>query len=209
MSQHTKMRVRVKICGITRLEDARVAAQQGADAVGLVFHPASPRSIEPSIAATIISALPAFVTSVALFRNPQAAMVDEVLEAAPFDLLQFHGAESPEFCASFGRPFIKAVGASPDLGDDLTRFHNARGVLIDHPGGGGTGQVFDWALVPTRRPEGLIVAGGLTPANVAGAIRALRPYAVDVSSGVESAPGIKDASRIRSFIEEVNHVGGH
>ncbi len=201
-------RTRVKICGITRSDDALAAAEAGADAVGFVFHRASRRWLEPEAAAHIIAVLPPFVTTVGLFLNAEAAAVRATLVQAPLDLLQFHGTETPDYCETFGRPYIKAVPMAED-GDVVAyarRFATAQALLLDsHQGGdsGGRGERFDWNRVPAERSKPLVVAGGLSPANVAAAIRSLRPYGVDVSSGVESAPGIKDAALIQAFIRNV------
>jgi phosphoribosylanthranilate isomerase len=206
-------RTRVKICGLTRIEDARAAAEAGADAIGLVFYAPSPRAVTLQQAAAIGAALPPFVTVVGLFVNPSREEVEQTLAAVPLDLLQFHGDEPPEFCASFSRPFMKAVRVKPDT--DLQAFQQryaaARGLLFDawHEDlYGGSGQSFDWQLL-SGASTGLtsgILAGGLNPTNVAQAIRTVRPWAVDISSGVESSPGLKSAQLIRQFIEEVNHV---
>ncbi|HEX4886287.1 MAG TPA: phosphoribosylanthranilate isomerase [Casimicrobiaceae bacterium] len=212
-------RTRVKICGITRPEDALAAARAGADAIGLVFWPGSARAVTHERARAIVAALPPFVTTVALFVDPSAEAVRAALAHVPLDLLQFHGAESAAFCRAFGRPYLKAVAASPgtDLLESLSPFDDAAGVLIDAPplGGvpGGTGRTFDWSLLPPGLPRPLVLSGGLTVANVGEAVRRVRPWAVDVSSGVEAqdaagAPlkGIKDAARIAAFIEEVRHA---
>ncbi|MDX1610012.1 MAG: phosphoribosylanthranilate isomerase [Halofilum sp. (in: g-proteobacteria)] len=199
---------RIKICGVTRPDDARAAAAAGADAVGLVFHPPSSRALELEAALAVVAALPPFVTTVGLFLDPEAERVRSVLERVELDLLQFHGSEPAEFCASFGRPYIKAVSMAG--GEDpaaLAAAHPAaRGVLADsHVAGqaGGTGKAFAWERLPRQREYRLILAGGLTPDNAAEAVRQVRPDAVDVSSGVEQAPGVKDHARVRRFIEEV------
>lgn len=203
-------RVRVKICGITRIEDALDAAGAGADAIGLVFYPPSPRALAPAQAARIIKALPPFLTVVGLFLDPEPAAVRHVMERLPLDLLQFHGRETGVFCESFDRPYIKALamggGAEPDT---VMRDHpHAAGFLLDsHVAGaaGGSGETFDWQRVPAS-PRPLIVAGGLTVANVARVVRDVRPWAVDVSSGVESDQGIKDREKMCRFIEEVGRA---
>lgn len=197
---------------MTRIEDALAAAALGADAVGFVFWPQSPRAITPAPAATIIAALPPFVVPVALFVDPSVAEVKAAI-AAGCTLLQFHGAETPAFCAQFACAWIKAlrVGADTDL-RPLARDYaaaGARGLLLDAlvPGvPGGTGQRFDWTLVPHDLPLPVVLAGGLTPDNVGDAIRAVRPYAVDVSGGVEADKGIKDHARMAAFIEGVRRV---
>jgi phosphoribosylanthranilate isomerase len=198
-------RTRVKICGITRPEDGVTAAGLGADAVGLVFHRPSPRCVTVDGARRIIAALPPFVSVVGLFMNAEPAAIRAVLSEVPLSLLQFHGDEEPEACAAFGLPYIKAVpmGAGADVRDYEQRFADAAGLLLDSHGGqqmGGTGHGFDWTRIPTERHKPLILAGGLHPGNVAAAIRQVRPYAVDVSSGVEAAKGIKDAELMRAFL---------
>lgn len=203
------LRTRIKICGITRPEDARAAAEAGADAVGLVFYAHSPRILDLPAAREIVAAVPPFVSRVALFLNPAAADVQAVIDTLRPDLLQFHGEESPEFCGCFGVPYMKAV----PMGDPETdpaayaeRFADAHALLLDsHRAGqaGGRGEGFDWAR-GGGQAKPVVLAGGLAPDNVADAIRRTRPYAVDVSSGVESAPGVKDADRMRAFAEAVN-----
>lgn len=199
---------RIKVCGVTRPEDARAAAAAGADAIGLVFHPPSRRAVDIETACEVVAALPPFVTAVALFLDPEAERVREVVEGVPVGLLQFHGSESAAFCRAFGRPYIKAVamgdGADPEA---VAAEHPAAlGLLADSHAagaGGGTGKAFRWDLLPRERGYRLILAGGLSPDNVADAVSRVRPDAVDVSSGVESEPGIKDPARIERFIEEV------
>lgn len=205
------MSMRIKICGITRAEDALLAAELGAHAIGLVFHPGSPRAVSPAQAARIAEALPPFVTVVGLFVNAEPATIRAVMEEVPLDLLQFHGNETPADCAGLGRRYIKAVRMAPEV--DLVKyaadFHGASGLLLDaHVTGawGGTGQRFDWARVPHGLARPVILSGGLTPENVADGIRVVRPMAVDVSSGVESAPGIKDPEKLKSFIHEAQHA---
>lgn len=202
-------RTRVKICGITRPDDGAAAARLGADAVGLVFYPPSPRFVNLDTARLIIAALPPFITVVGLFMNAEPATVRTVLAKVPLHLLQFHGDEEPNDCAAFDLPYIKAVpmGANADIRDYERRFATATGLLLDSHGGdqpGGSGQGFDWTRIPAEYDKPLILAGGLHPGNVAAAIRQVRPYAVDVSSGVESAKGIKNAERMRAFLRGVN-----
>ena len=204
------MRTRVKICGITRAEDARMAAQLGADAIGLVFYAPSPRNIGPEQARAIIAAIPPFVTAVGLFVDPAPGEVESVLRRCPLGLLQFHGDEAPDFCCGFGRPYIKAarVSADADLVQYLSRYHAAQGWLLDayHDGlYGGTGEAFDWKLIPRNLARPVILSGGLTPDNVGAAVRQVRPWAVDVSSGVEAAKGVKDAAKIAAFISGVRN----
>lgn len=206
------MRTRVKICGITRREDALAAARLGVDAIGLVFYPPSPRAVTVEQARQIVDALPPFVTVVGLFVNPEPEQVTAVDAQVGLDLLQFHGDETPEFCNGFGRPYIKAVRMREDV--DLQRvaeqYASARGLLLDtyRPGvAGGTGEAFDWTRVPEGLAGAIILAGGLNPQNVGQAIAAVQPYAVDVSGGVEAAKGIakgiKDAAKITAFMQGV------
>lgn len=199
---------RVKICGITRAEDAVAAARLGADAIGLMFYPSSPRCVTPERARAIARALPPFVTLVGVFVDPAPEAVMAVLSQVPLHLLQFHGDEAPEFCAGFGLDYIKAARVRPglDLVQYAARHGAARGLLLDaYVSGahGGTGQSFDWALIPRELPLPLVLSGGLDASNVAEAVRRVRPWAVDVSSGVESAKGIKDPARISAFIRGV------
>ncbi len=206
------MRTRVKICGITRPQDAIAAAQTGADAIGLVFYPASPRAVEIEQAREIVTALPPFVTVVGLFVDADEATIRQVLAALPLDVLQFHGDESPEACRRYARPYIKALRMreEADVLDAAREYHDAAGLLLDtYQAGvpGGTGDSFDWRRVPAHLATPVVLAGGLTPENVAEAVITARPYGVDVSGGVESQKGIKDAWKIRSFIAEVERVG--
>ncbi|WP_449431845.1 phosphoribosylanthranilate isomerase [Pseudomonas putida] len=203
--------VRSKICGITRIEDALAAAEAGADAIGLVFYAKSPRAVDVRQARAIIAELPPFVTTVGLFVNATRCELSEILEAVPLDLLQFHGDESPQDCEGYHRPWIKALRVRP--GDDLEAacryYGGARGILLDtYVAGvpGGTGEAFDWSLVPARLSKPIILAGGLSAANVAQAIGQVRPYAVDVSGGVEQAKGIKDAAKIEAFMRAVKQA---
>lgn len=202
------MRTRVKICGITRTEDALAAAQAGADAIGLVFEPKSPRGVKPEQALIITRALPPFVTVVGLFVNAAFDTVETVLKRVPLDLLQFHGDETPEQCRRYHRPYIKAIHMRDkvNLPDQARRYSDAEGLLLDTAAAdvaGGSGQVFDWNRVTANLGKPVILAGGLTPENVAEAVRTVRPFAVDVSSGVEQSKGIKDAQKISAFIEAV------
>jgi phosphoribosylanthranilate isomerase len=199
------MAVRVKICGITRLQDLHAACEAGADALGFVFYEKSPRHLSVDAAAALVREVPPFVQAVGLFVNADPAFIERVLEAVPLDLLQFHGDESPADCARHGRAWIKAVRVNRDT--DLLKcaadFDAARGLLLDAfvPGvPGGTGERFDWSLIPAHLPKPVILSGGLTPDNVAEAVRTVRPWAVDVSSGVEAAKGIKDAHKVAQFI---------
>jgi phosphoribosylanthranilate isomerase len=199
---------RVKICGITRVEDAISAAHSGADAIGLVFYQHSPRHVSIELAAQLAAALPPFVSVVGLFVNAEADFVRAVLARAPLDLLQFHGDETPEFCGQFGKPYLKAirVKSGVDLLQCESDYRGARGLLLDaHVDGvpGGTGTAFDWTLIPGNLSLPVILSGGLDAENVANAIKQVQPYAVDVSSGVETAKGIKDAAKIARFMQEV------
>ena len=202
------MRTRVKICGITNLADALSAVDAGCDALGFVFYAKSPRMVTPEQAADIISKLPAFVTSVALFVNESAEVVNQVIATTGIDLLQFHGYESAEFCSRFSRPYIKALRMKPEL--DLTAqfetYASSQGILLDAytPGiPGGTGEMFDWSRIPDELATKIILAGGLSAVNVAEAIAQVSPYAVDVSGGVEASKGIKDSSKMTDFMNEV------
>ncbi len=200
------MAVRVKICGITRNEDLNAACNAGADALGFVFYAKSPRNLSIEQAASLVKALPPFVQSVGLFVDAEPDFVRAVLEAVPLDLLQFHGGETPEYCRQFGRPYLKAVRVRPgvDLVKYATDFADARALLLDaYVAGvpGGTGERFDWSLIPASLPKPIVLSGGLTPDNVSEAVQTVQPWAVDVSSGVESAPGIKDAAKVAAFIE--------
>ncbi len=202
---------RVKICGITRAEDLHAACHAGADALGFVFYAKSPRCLSIEQAAALVAQMPPFVQSVGLFVDAEPAFVESVLKAAPLDLLQFHGNETPAYCRAFGRPYLKAVRMRP--GADLVKycadFHDARALLLDAyvPGvPGGTGERFDWGLIPAGLPKPIVLSGGLNPDNVGLAVETVRPWAVDVSSGVEAAPGIKDAARVAAFIENARHA---
>jgi len=201
------LRIRVKICGVTRLEDALTAVRLGADALGLVFYPPSPRALTAEQARTIIAALPPFVTTVGLFVNETEATIRTLLSQMSLDLLQFHGDESEADCARYDRPYIKALRMKDgvDIQKQARQYQTAAGILLDsYQQGvpGGTGQTFDWTCIPTLA-QPLILAGGLDPANVRAAIQTVRPYAVDVSGGVEAAKGIKDHQKMAAFINEV------
>ena len=205
------MSVRIKICGFTRPEEARAAANLGADAIGLVFYDKSPRHVDIAQAQAIIAALPPFVSVVALFVNASREEIDNVLAHCAIDILQFHGEESPAFCRSFQRPYLKAVRVQPgtDLMALAAQYHDARGLLTDafvEGAHGGTGKTFDWTLIPPQLPLPLILSGGLDEHNVADAVARVSPAAVDVSSGVESGKGIKSPQRMASFISAVRAV---
>jgi len=206
------MRTRVKICGITRPEDAEEAARLGADAIGLVFYPKSPRAVTPGQAREIIAALPPFVTSVGLFVDAPPETVRATLEIAPLALLQFHGQEAPDYCRCFGRPYLKALRMRNgiDLYGAERAYADAAGLLLDsyRPGlPGGTGAVFDWSQIPQDLRLPLVLAGGLAAENITAAIERVHPYAVDVSGGVEQAKGIKDSARLAAFFEGVRRAG--
>ncbi|WP_418643112.1 phosphoribosylanthranilate isomerase [Stutzerimonas kunmingensis] len=200
--------VRSKICGITRVDDALTAAKAGADAIGLVFYAKSPRAVDVRQAREIVAALPPFVTTVGLFVNASRCEINEILDAVPLDMLQFHGDETPAQCEGFHRPWFKAirVGNGEDIEAQVARYANASGILLDTfvagvPGG--TGERFDWSLIPAALAKPLILAGGLTAENVQQAIAQVRPYAVDVSGGVEASKGVKDASKVMAFVGRV------
>jgi len=206
-----KSRLRVKVCGITRAEDAWVAAQSGADSIGLVFYEPSPRNVSIAQAREIIDGLPAFVTVTALFVNPLPVEVHNVLRELEIDLLQFHGDETPDFCVQFARPYIKAIAMKQDtdLASVAVEYAKARAILVDtyKPGvPGGTGETFNWQLLPNQLNKSLILAGGLTPENVQNVPGLPYLWAVDVSGGVELAKGIKCDSKIERFIQAVNQI---
>jgi len=200
------MSTRVKICGITRAEDAQLVARSGADALGLVFHKPSPRAVTPESAVDIVAALPPFVSVVGLFVDADPALVESVLSRIRLDYLQFHGDEPPADCDRYQVPYIKVARVRPglDLVQYAVGYRHARALLVDaYVAGlpGGTGKTFDWAALPPSLPLPLILSGGLTPENVGLAIRTVKPWAVDVSSGVEAVPGIKDAGKVLQFIQ--------
>lgn len=206
-------RTRAKICGITRPQDGIIAAANGADAIGLVFYDQSPRAVNIEQAREVIAVLPPFVTSVGLFVNAEVAEVERILAEVPLDLLQFHGDETPEYCRQFARPFIKAVRMADGVDLELVaqQYAEAQGLLVDsYQKGvpGGTGHTFDWARIPVGMDKPIILAGGLGPDNIEQAVRQVRPYAVDVSSGVEADKGIKDAEKIAAFMRGVNKADG-
>jgi phosphoribosylanthranilate isomerase len=203
------MRTRVKICGFTRAEDAVYAAQLGVDAIGLVFYPPSPRNVDIERAVEIVNALPAFVSVVALFVDEREARIREVLDRVPVDCLQFHGDEPDEACRIYGKRYMKAVRMREDI--DIAalarRYHDAAGLLLDawHPDAkGGTGSRFDWDLIPRQCALPIVLAGGLAADNATQAVQTVRPYALDVSSGVEAEKGIKDALKMAAFLRAVN-----
>lgn len=205
-------RTRIKICGLTREEDVRAAVAAGADAIGFVFYPPSPRYVSFERAAELARLVPPFVSTVGLFVNPAPDFVREALAKVPLQVLQFHGDEQETNCVGFGLPYIKAARMRPGL--DLLKyaacFPGAQGLLVDAfvEGYGGGGETFDWSLIPSKLPLPLILSGGLNAGNVAEAVRCVQPWAVDVSSGVEAAKGIKDAVRIIEFVAGVQHAHG-
>ena len=202
------MKPRVKICGLTRLEDVLVAVEAGADAIGLVFYPPSPRYVDLDKAAELARAVPPFVTIVGLFVNADPALVRETLAVVPIHLLQFHGDEDEAYCRQFDRPYMKAARVRPgmDLVQYAAAFPSAQAILLDAfvDGFGGGGKVFDWSLIPPALGKPLVLSGGLDAANVGEAIVRVRPAALDVSSGVEAAKGIKDAEKIRAICAAVH-----
>ena len=216
---------RIKICGITRVEDARACAEAGVDAIGLVFWPGTPRVVSPDAAREIVAMVPPYLTVVGLFVDPEPSTVRAVLDAVPIDVLQFHGAEPPELCRAFGRRYVKAIAVKRDVDllESVSLYGDAAGVLFDafREGDlpGGTGHAFDWnrlsAAVRARIHLPVILSGGLSAGNVAQAIRDVEPWGVDVSSGVEARDaqgkprrGIKDAARIRAFVQGVRSADG-
>ena len=207
-------RTRVKICGFTSAEQAAYAAHAGVDAIGLVFYPPSPRHVSISHAQEIVAALPAFTTVVALFVDATEEQIREVIEQVPIDLLQFHGDESAEVCRLYAKPYIKAIRmrSETDIKALTAEFHDAAGLLLDAyhaQAKGGTGEKFDWDLIPSECALPIILAGGLEAHNAGEAISRVKPYALDVSSGVESSKGIKDNNKIAAFLTEVYQSDRH
>lgn len=200
---------RIKICGITRVQDAQVASAEGADAIGIVFYPPSPRFVaDLALARDIALAAGPFVTVVGLFVDPEPAELTAIMDAVPLHMLQFHGNESAGFCQQFARPYMKALRMKPgaDISGQAATFDGASGILLDaYRKGvpGGTGETFDWSGVPSGLSQPLVLAGGLTPHNVSEAIRVAKPWAVDVSGGVETSKGIKDAALVSRFCQAV------
>ena len=210
MTAQPALRTRIKFCGITRAADAALAVELGVDALGFVLVPASPRCIDAAAAATIRRCLPPFAATVALFKDADAAFVQDVIDTLRPDLLQFHGSETPGYCESFAWPYLKAVAMGGDvrLARVAREYASASALLLDShtaSGLGGTGKIFDWSRV-TAVKKPLVLAGGLSADNVAAGVRKLRPHAVDVSSGIERKPGIKDASKMRAFVEAVRRA---
>ena len=204
------MKSRIKICGLTRLEDLHAAVKAGADAIGLVFYAPSPRYVDLKTAAELARSVPPFVTIVGLFVNADPAQVRKTLAAVPIHLLQFHGDEDEDYCRQFDRPYMKAARVKPgmDLLQYVADFPSAQAILLDAfvDGYGGGGKVFDWTLIPASLVKPIVLSGGLDADNVGEAIVRVRPVAVDVSSGVEAAKGIKDAEKIRAFVAAVRAV---
>jgi phosphoribosylanthranilate isomerase len=205
------MKPRIKICGLTRIEDLHAAVAAGADAIGLVFYPPSPRYVDLQTAAMLARAVPPFVTIVGLFVNADPQVVRETLAAVPIHLLQFHGDEDESYCRQFDRPYMKAARVKPgvDLVQYAAAFPSAQAILLDTfvDGYGGGGKVFDWSLVPAALGKPIVLSGGLDAGNVGDAVRRVRPAAVDVSSGVEAAKGIKDTEKINAFVAAVRAAG--
>ena len=205
------MKPRIKICGLTRIDDVRIAIEAGADAIGLVFYAPSPRHVDLPTAAMLASAVPPFVSVVGLFVNADPALVRETLAAVPIHLLQFHGDEDESYCRQFDRPYIKAARVKPglDLVQYAAAFPTAQAILLDAfvDGYGGGGKVFDWSLVPSALGKPVVLSGGLDAGNVGEAVCRVRPAAVDVSSGVEAGKGVKDAEKIRAFVLAVRQAG--
>ena len=204
-------RTRVKFCGITRQADAAFAVRLGVDALGFVFHPKSPRYIEPAEAGGIISGLPPFVTSVGLVVDHSYDQVEDIISQTEVDLVQFHGDESPELCEQISRPYLKAIRVKEDTDVEMvcSDYRYARGLLLDAyvPGvPGGSGKQFDWSKVPSKPTLPIIMAGGLDAENVKDAINRFKPSGLDVSSGIESNPGIKDEEKMRQFLTAVNQL---
>jgi phosphoribosylanthranilate isomerase len=205
------MKPRIKICGLTRVADVQAAVAAGADAIGLVFYPPSPRHVDLPTAAMLANAVPPFITIVGLFVNADPVVVRATLAAVPIHVLQFHGDEDENYCRQFDRPYMKAARVKPgmDLVQYAAAFPSAQAILLDAfvDGFGGGGKVFDWSLVPGALGKPIVLSGGLDAGNVGDAVRQVRPAAVDVSSGVEAAKGIKDAEKINAFVSAVRAAG--
>jgi len=204
------LRTRVKICGITRIEDALAAVEHGADAIGLVFYDKSPRNVSPQQAAEIVAALPVFITAVGLFVDAEPEFVNSILSVVRLDLLQFHGDETPAQCRQYAMPYMKAIRVKTDtnLLQYALDYSDAKALLLDtytEGVAGGTGQAFDWKLIPKNMSHPIVLAGGLNADNVGSAILQVRPFAVDVSGGVELTKGIKDAAKIAAFMRGVSN----
>lgn len=200
--------MKIKICGLTNPENARTVALLGVDAIGLVFYQKSPRCVDVETALEIASTLPPFINRVGLFVNADAGFIDKVLSKVPIDTLQFHGDETPEECAQYTLPFIKAVrvNAATNIAKIAKDYHQANGLLLDafsQNAYGGTGELFDWRLAKVKIDLPIILAGGLTPETVASATQQVKPYAVDVSSGVETTKGVKNIPKIKQFLNNI------
>ncbi len=220
----THQRTRIKLCGLSRSDDVAVAVDAGADAIGLVFYPPSPRNVKPAQAGELLAGLPAYVTAVGLFVNPDEALVCDAVAAAPITMLQFHGDETPEQCARIAqavrRPFMRALRIKPETtAEDLLEFERRyrasgplfSGLLLDtwSDAYGGTGKVFDWSLISADIARRAVLSGGLNVQNVTDAVRRVRPHAVDVSSGIELAKGVKDAALMHAFVAAVRAADSH
>jgi phosphoribosylanthranilate isomerase len=202
------MKTRIKMCGLTRKEDIKAACDAGADALGFVFYPPSPRNVSVEVAKTLMASVPAFVTTVALFVDADVSFVEQVISETNVDLLQFHGDESPEYCTQFTRPYIKAIRAQskPMLEENIKKHPQAKAILLDSyvqgiPGG--TGKTFDWSMIPECDGQPLVLAGGLNETNVANAVSKVSPWAVDVSGGIEADKGIKSNAKMQQFAQQV------
>lgn len=210
MYTFSQPRIRVKICGITNSADAKKSVLCGADAIGFVFYPPSPRYISPQRALEIVATIPPFITTIGLFVNTEPNDIKAILDLVPLAMLQFHGNETPKFCAQWGKPYIKSFypQKGKDIVSQIDSYQSACGVLFDSyltDTPGGTGQTFDWSCIPQIKKP-VILAGGLTPKNLAMAIRKVHPYALDVSSSLEKTPGIKDSKKIFSFMEALRNA---
>ena len=200
------MTTRIKFCGLTRQQDVLEAAQMGVHAIGLVFHPDSPRAVDVQQAQGLSRVCPPFITRVGLFMNQDASTIIEVLKHVELDILQFHGEEPEDYCVSFNKPYLKSIAMGGKTPDEIPEYSSAQAYLLDsnelgQPGG--SGKAFDWGNIPKNINKPVIVAGGLSPDNVTQAIQCIQPYAVDVSSGIESAKGIKDSEKMKTFINSV------
>ena len=200
------MTTRIKFCGLTRQQDVLEAAQMGVHAIGLVFHPDSPRAVNVQQAQGLSRVCPPFITRVGLFMNQDASTIMEVLKYVELDILQFHGEEPEDYCISFNKPYLKSIAMGGKTPDEIPEYSSAQAYLLDsnelgQPGG--SGKAFDWGNIPKNINKPVIVAGGLSPDNVTQAIQCIQPYAVDVSSGIESAKGIKDSEKMKTFINSV------
>lgn len=208
-----RLRTRVKMCGMTRIEDIAYAVDLGVDAIGLIFYPQSPRYVTVDQAKMLLNNLPPFVDAVAVLVNPQKEIVQELIDELPVNLLQFQGEETPDFCQQFNKPYIKAIRpkAASQIEEGMRVYLNAQAILLDTPSNthrGGTGLPFDWSIIPEELSKPFILAGGLNELNVSEAIKTLHPYAIDLCSGVESAPGIKDYLKMSQLMKEIIEGSG-